>query len=71
MAMVAADVALGSVGALGAYRLIAGQMYGVGIADGSTWLAVLGIVCAAGAIASACPAWRVTRISPAEALRAE
>ena len=69
MALVAAGVALGSGAAIGAYRLIANQMYGVGIGDRSTWLAVLGIVSIAGLIASALPAWRVTRISPAEALR--
>jgi len=36
MALVATGVALGSGAAIGAYRLIANQMYGVGIGDRST-----------------------------------
>lgn len=71
MTLVAAGLLLGSAAALAAYRFIASQMYGVGIADRITWLAVLGIVGASGLVASALPAWRLTRISPAEALRTD
>jgi putative ABC transport system permease protein len=71
MKLVAAGILLGSGAALGGYRFIASQMYGVGIGDRVIWLAVLAIVCGSGLIASALPAWRVTRLNPAESLRME
>jgi ABC-type antimicrobial peptide transport system permease subunit len=71
MALVAAGILLGCVAALGGYRFIASQMYGVGIGDGVTWLAVLAVVCGSGLIATALPAWRATRVNPAESLRSE
>ncbi len=71
MALVAVGILLGSAAALGAYRFIASQMFGVGIEDRTTWLAVLTIVCGAGLIASWLPAWRVARLNLAESLRSE
>jgi putative ABC transport system permease protein len=71
LALVAAGMALGSAAAVGAQRFIASQMYGVSIMDGLTWIAVLAIVAVMGLIASALPAWRAARQSPAEALRSE
>jgi putative ABC transport system permease protein len=71
MKLVAAGILLGSAAALGGYRFIASQMYGVGIEDHLTWLTVLTIVCGSGLLASALPAWRVTRLNPAESLRME
>ena len=47
MGLVAAGIVLGSGAPLAAFRLIASQMYDVGIWDRSTWLAALGIVCVA------------------------
>jgi ABC-type antimicrobial peptide transport system permease subunit len=71
MALVLAGTALGSVAALGAYRFIASQMYGVGLEDRVTWIAALGMVGVAGLLASALPAWRAACFSPGEALRSD
>jgi ABC-type antimicrobial peptide transport system permease subunit len=71
MILVVVGIAVGFGAAFGAYRWIASQMYGVGIEDGVTWIAVLAIVGAAGLMASAVPAWRVSRLNPADALRTE
>ena len=69
--LVAGGVALGSAAALGAYRFIPSEMYGVGIEDAVTWLAMLGVIGTSGLLASALPAWRAARQSPADALRTE
>jgi putative ABC transport system permease protein len=71
MALVAAGMALGSSAALGTCRLIAKEMYGVGIVSAVTWIAVLGIVGVSGFLATALPACRAARQSPAEVLRTE
>lgn len=71
MILVAAGIGIGCAAAFGAYRWIASLMYGIGIEDGMAWIAVLTIVGAAGLIASAFPAWRVSRLNPADALRTE
>ena len=71
MRLVAAGVVLGSAAASAVYRFIASEMYGVGIGDGATWMAVLAIVALSGFLASALPAWRAARQSPADALRTE
>jgi hypothetical protein len=69
MALVAVGTSLGCAAALGTYRFIASQMYGVGLEDGLTWIAVVAIVGVSGLLASALPAWRAARLSPGEALR--
>ena len=71
IALVSAGMALGSIAAVGAQRFIASQLYGVSIANGVTWIAVLGTVAVMGLMASALPAWRAARQSPAEVLRSE
>jgi predicted permease len=71
MTLVAAGILLGAGAALGAYRFIATQMYGVGIQDRVTWFIVLAVVAGAGMMASVMPAWRVARINLAESLRME
>jgi ABC-type antimicrobial peptide transport system permease subunit len=48
MALVVAGMALGSAAALATYRLIAKEVYRVGIADAVTWIVVLGIVAVSG-----------------------
>jgi putative ABC transport system permease protein len=62
---------LGSAGALGVYRYVASQLYGTNLQDGVTWIAVLCIVGVTGLAACAIPAWRASRLDPAECLRAE
>ncbi|HWB85155.1 MAG TPA: ABC transporter permease [Bryobacteraceae bacterium] len=71
MVLVMAGLALGSAAGLAAARFMASEMYGVGIGDSWTWMLVLGAVGISGFLASALPAWRAARQSPAEALRAE
>jgi ABC-type antimicrobial peptide transport system permease subunit len=71
MALAAAGILLGAGAAIGAYRFIASQMYGVGLQDRVTWLAVLAVVGGAAGVACVLPAWRVTRVNIAEALRTE
>jgi ABC-type antimicrobial peptide transport system permease subunit len=56
---------------VGGHGLIASQLYGVGVEDSATWMAMLGVVGILGMIASAVPAWRAASQSPAEAMRAE
>jgi predicted permease len=64
-------LALGVVGAIGAARLLASELYGVGSSD-PTVLAVTALTIAVAALL-ACwiPAWRATRHDPLESLRAE
>lgn len=71
MGLVCAGMALGSVAAAGAHRWIASQLYGVGVEDSATWMAMLAVVGILGLIASASPAWRAARQNPVEALRGE
>lgn len=71
MALVGFGIVLGSAAALVGHRLIASQLYGVGVEDGLTWIATLGIAGVLGLIATAFPAWRAARQSTVEALRAE
>jgi putative ABC transport system permease protein len=69
--LVAAGLALGSAGAVVARRYIANQLYGTQFTDGTTWLAVLGIITLTGILACALPALRAARLDPMESLRAE
>ncbi|HUA85949.1 MAG TPA: ABC transporter permease [Bryobacteraceae bacterium] len=69
MKLVLAGVALGSVAALAAYRLIASQMYGISLADRATWIGVFAIVFASGFAATAVPALRAARSNIVRALQ--
>jgi ABC-type antimicrobial peptide transport system permease subunit len=69
--LVLAGTALGAIGAVGAHRLIASQLYGTQFEDAWTWAAVLGIVTVTGLLACAGPAWRASRVDPTKALRAD
>jgi putative ABC transport system permease protein len=71
MTTVGTGVALGVVGALLLGRSLAGLLYGVRPRDPLTLLATAAVLAAAGALASALPARRATRVDPAEALRNE
>ena len=68
---VAVGTGVGLVAAIGFGRVAAGFLFGVSPADpvslGVAGIALLG----AGVLASVVPAWRATRVSPVESLRAE
>ena len=64
-------VAAGLVLALGAARLIAGMLYGVGPADAATFGGVALLLTAVAAAASWLPARRAARVDPVVTLRAE
>ena len=66
-----AGLAIGSLVAMGAARLIAGALYGVGPFDPVSWLAAAGVVLAVSAVANFIPAWRAARVDPSIALRIE
>jgi putative ABC transport system permease protein len=69
--LVTTGALLGSAGAMGVYRYVASQLYGTNLQDGVIWLAVLAIVGVTGLAACSVPAWRASRLDPAECLRAE
>jgi putative ABC transport system permease protein len=71
MALVAAGLALGLLGAWLASRLLAGFLYGVGVTDPLTFLAVPAILAAVALAAAWLPARRATRVDPVVALRGE
>jgi predicted permease len=69
--LAAAGVGLGVPLAAGAASLIAGAVYGVGVADPVAWsVSVAGLLSVA-AVANFVPAWRASRLSPVVALRVD
>jgi ABC-type antimicrobial peptide transport system permease subunit len=52
-------------------RVIEAQLYGVGSRDPLSWIAALGVLCAALVLAVLRPAARAARVAPMEALRAD
>ncbi|MGE0039666.1 MAG: ABC transporter permease [Vicinamibacterales bacterium] len=64
-------VAVGLVLAAGATRLVAGALYGVGVADPVAWGGSIAVLLGIAMLANLVPAWRAMRIDPARALRAE
>ncbi len=62
---------LGLILCAGALRVLRSVLYGVGVYDGPTILAVVVVLSSAALIAAAVPALRVVRIDPAETLRDE
>ncbi|MDF1504464.1 ABC transporter permease [Roseisolibacter sp. H3M3-2] len=71
MAPVAAGVAVGLLGALGATRALGGMLFGVGATDPATLGATTVFLMAVALLAAYLPARRATRVAPTEALRAE
>jgi putative ABC transport system permease protein len=69
-ALVIGGVAIGVVVAVGASRLIASLLYGVGSFDAATYAVVVTIVVAIGLLSTFIPARRIASIDPADALRA-
>ena len=70
-AMAAAGIALGTIGAIAAGRLVQGLLYGVSSGDPVTYLSVACALAVATIAATLMPARRAMRIDPATALRAE
>ena len=68
---VAAGLAVGLVGAAFASRLIESELYGVTAADPPTYVGVAAVMLLTAVFASTIPAWRATRVDPAEVLSAE
>ncbi len=71
MKLVGIGVAIGTLLALGASRLISGLLFGIGPADPVAFAVSAALFCAIGLAACLVPARRATRIEAAEALRAE
>jgi predicted permease len=69
-ALVAGGVAIGVVVAVGASRLIASLLYGVGSFDAATYAVVVAILAVIGLLSTFIPARRIATIDPADALRA-
>ncbi|HEY3738872.1 MAG TPA: ABC transporter permease [Bryobacteraceae bacterium] len=64
-------VAAGLIGALLLTRFLASLLFGVAAIDIPTFIAVTALVLGVGAIATAFPAWRATRLDPLKSLRGE
>jgi predicted lysophospholipase L1 biosynthesis ABC-type transport system permease subunit len=68
---IVAGAALGCALAWAGTRAIESQLYGVGSRDPLSWIAALGVLCAALLLAVLRPAVRAARVDPIETLRAE
>lgn len=71
MRLVGTGVAAGLVAAALLARLAATQPFGVSPLDPATFAAIVIVLCIAGLLASAIPAWRAARVDPITALRNE
>jgi len=69
MALVAAGALAGILASLATARLLTSLLYGVTPAAPSANLTAAAIVLVTGVLAAALPAWRASRVDPAEALR--
>jgi predicted permease len=68
---IAAGAALGCALTWAGTRTIEAELYGVGSSDPLSWIAALGLLCAALLLAVLRPAARAARVDPMEALRAD
>jgi macrolide transport system ATP-binding/permease protein len=64
-----AGLAVGLLLGAAATRIVAGALYGVGVADPFAWSAAAGVLLFAAILANAIPAYRAVRIDPVAALR--
>jgi putative ABC transport system permease protein len=71
MALTAAGVAIGLIGAAAASRAIVTLLFGVSRLDPLTYLTVVRVLLGVSAIACWLPAWRAARVDPAITLRAQ
>jgi putative ABC transport system permease protein len=71
MALTAAGVVIGLIGAAGASGAIVTLLFGVSRLDPLTYLSVVGMLLGVSGIACWLPAWRAARVDPTIALRAQ
>jgi ABC-type antimicrobial peptide transport system permease subunit len=71
LTLVALGAVIGSVGALVAARVIAGELYGVAPSDPFTFAGAIALLLAVGCLACWIPARRAMRVDPMVALRYE
>jgi len=71
LTLVAWGAAIGTAGALGATRAIAGELYGVTPTDPATFAAAIALMLSVGCLACWIPARRAVRVDPLIALRYE
>ena len=69
--MLAYGLVIGSLGFLAASRLLRGSLYKVGLFDPTTFACVLVTILISGFAATLVPAWRASKIDPAQNLRSE
>ena len=67
--LVFAGLLIGTLSSVAGQSLLRSQLYGIGFAEPSVWIAVLGIVGAMGMLACALPAWRAARVNPGDCLK--
>ena len=67
--IVAAGTLVGVVGALAISRWLASLLFGLAPTDSASYLAAAAGMTLTGLLASAVPAWRATRLSPAAVLK--
>ena len=71
LALSAVGLGLGLVAALALTRLMSSLLFGIESTDVATYVAAIGVILAAAALASYLPARRASAIDPVETLRAE
>jgi predicted permease len=71
LALSAVGLAIGLVAALALTRLMSSLLFGIGPADVATYVAAVGVILGAAALASYLPARRASAIDPVETLKAE
>jgi putative ABC transport system permease protein len=71
VALSAVGVGIGLVAALALTRFMTSLLFGIQSMDPPAYLAALGVILAAAALASYVPAWRASAIDPVETLKAE
>jgi len=71
LTLVALGIGAGLVAALGATRVIAAMLYGIGASDFSTYAVVIVLLGCAALLASYVPARRAMKVDPMVALRHE
>jgi len=71
LALSGVGLAIGLVAALALTRLMSSLLFGIESTDAVTYLAAIGVILAAAALASYLPARRASAIDPVETLKAE